>query len=516
MKNKKGFAFVETIITVVILSASLLYLYSTYNAIISDEKVRLYYDDPAFIYYTNYVRKFLEEYSDIENVKKNYFNDTYIVTLGTGFDALFNETEKADNRINSLEEIVKSFKINQMILVKSEMFDNCYEGSEKYCKSSISNLSYNMQKYVNSLSDTKYDYYLVIEYASKLEDETEENKNKERNIIKCTPGIDKRCQTYYASVGMYGKSQEKKQKLSEYIISQYNGVQGTNNIYHHDGTLENGINDGSYRYAGASDAVKNFVCFGINEVPCPADNLYRIIGVFEDKVKLIKYDYANSNLLGTNGDYSTGTYSKSDYSTYKGELTTINKYYWNYKNNTSINNEQGSNTWSTSLLNQTNLNQNFITNIGAEWANKIDMTTWKVGGYTNNYYNQPAKTAYQDEIVSPAPGGDSSETEYPAKIGLMYVSDYGFAAAPSAWTSDMSFYGGSKITSVNWMYMGLREWTISRFAGTAFYVNFVRNGGNPEYEYANVNYAVRPVFYLSSSVNYASGSGSATDPITIN
>ena len=252
MKNKKGFAFVETIITVVILSASLLYLYSTYNAIISDEKVRLYYDDPAFIYYTNYVRKFLEEYSDIENVKKNYFNDTYVVTLGTGFDALFNETEKVDNRINSLEEIVKSFKINQMILVKSEMFDNCYEGSEKYCKSSISNLSYNMQKYVNSLSDTKYDYYLVIEYASKLEDETEENKNKERNIIKCTPGIDKRCQTYYASVGMYGKSQEKKQKLSEYIISQYNGVQGTNNIYHHDGTLENGINDGSYRYSGAS------------------------------------------------------------------------------------------------------------------------------------------------------------------------------------------------------------------------------------------------------------------------
>lgn len=58
MKNKKGFAFVETIITVVILSASLLYLYSTYNAIISDEKVRLYYDDPAFIYYTIMLENF--------------------------------------------------------------------------------------------------------------------------------------------------------------------------------------------------------------------------------------------------------------------------------------------------------------------------------------------------------------------------------------------------------------------------------------------------------------------------
>ena len=301
------------------------------------------------------------------------------------------------------------------------------------------------------------------------------------------------------------------QTLSSCVIAM-DGIDET--LYHHTSTLTNGAGDSSYRYAGANP--DNYVCFGSTTSPCPTDSLYRIIGVFGNNIKLIKYDYANSNLLGTDGDYSTDTYSKSNISTYKGELTTINTYYWNYKNNTSINNGNGSNEWSTSLLNQTNLNQNFITNIGTEWANKIDMTTWKVGGYTNNNYNQPAKTAYQDEIVSPAPGGDSSETEYPAKIGLMYVSDYGFAAAPSAWTSDMSVYGSSKITSVNWMYMGLREWTISRFAGTAFYVNFVRNGGNPEYEYANVNYAVRPVFYLSSSVNYASGSGSATDPITIN
>lgn len=202
MKSKKGFAFVETIVTIVILSASLLYLYSTYSAILSDEKVKLYYDDPAYIYYTNYVRKFLQEYSDIENVKNNYFDDTYIVTLGTGFDALFNDVQKASYRVKSLENIVESFKINQIILVKSDMFNNCYEGNEKYCKSSVSNLSYNMQRYVNSLSDTTYDYYLVVEYASKLEDETDENKDKERNIVKCNPGIDAGCKSYYVSLGI--------------------------------------------------------------------------------------------------------------------------------------------------------------------------------------------------------------------------------------------------------------------------------------------------------------------------
>ena len=48
--KKTGFAFIETIITIVILSASLLYLYNSYDAIISDEEMRLYYDDVAHIY----------------------------------------------------------------------------------------------------------------------------------------------------------------------------------------------------------------------------------------------------------------------------------------------------------------------------------------------------------------------------------------------------------------------------------------------------------------------------------
>ena len=306
--------------------------------------------------------------------------------------------------------------------------------------------------------------------------------------------------------------------LANYVKSLYTGTQGENSIYYHDVSLTNGANDNSYRFAGSSDVVNNYVCFGSSEAPCPADNLYRIIGVFGDRVKLIKSDYANSNLLGTNGDYSPGTNTMSGSSTYKGELVTINQYSWNYKNNTSINDGYGSNTWSTSLLNKTNLNQNFITNIGAEWANKIDMTTWKVGGNTqNNIYSQPAKTAYQNEIVNPVTTNSTdNKTEYSAKIGLMYVSDYGFAAVPSAWTANLNTYNGEAIKNANWMYMGLNEWTISRCANIDWYVFRVYSTGNVATYYANDAYAVRPVFYLSSSVNYASGSGSAADPIMVN
>ena len=77
------------------------------------------------------------------------------------------------------------------------------------------------------------------------------------------------------------------QTLSSCIIAM-DGKDGT--LYHHTSSLTNGAGDNSYRYAGASDQVNNFVRFGSTEMPCPTDNLYRIIGVFEDQVKLIKYN----------------------------------------------------------------------------------------------------------------------------------------------------------------------------------------------------------------------------------
>ena len=298
--------------------------------------------------------------------------------------------------------------------------------------------------------------------------------------------------------------------LADYIKSLYTGTQGENSIYYHDASLTDGAGDNSYRFAGASGEVNNYICFGTNTTPCPADNLYRIIGVFGNNVKLIKYDYANSNLLGTDGDYSTSTYSKSGSSTYKGELTTINTYYWN--------NSTSKNTWSESNLNKVNLNTNFINNIRSEWAAKIAETAWKVGGNTYaNIVKQPAKSAYQNEIVSPVTTNTTDgATEYPAKIGLMYASDYGFAAAQSAWTSNLYDYRDEDIKNVNWMYVGLSEWTISRDAGYSIRVFHVFNTGSVDYSivYFSAN-GVRPVLYLKASVVYAGGSGTKDSPITL-
>ena len=256
------------------------------------------------------------------------------------------------------------------------------------------------------------------------------------------------------------------------------------------------------------DNVKNFVCFGTDASPCPTENLYRIIGVFNNQVKLVKWDYAKSSLLGTDGDFSQ-EYTSNYFSGEQGESPSSNSlYYWN---------NAGTNTWSESNLNKVNLNTNFVNNIGSTWSDKIATTTWKVGGGSwSNIVTSVPKTAYQYEL-----GTNASTTTYSAKIGLMYVSDYYYSASPSAWT--LVGYNSSGATKdyrfskgENWLYGGGWDWTISRDSddsGFAFIVSF------DGIVYTNVvsdGIGLRPSFHLLSSTTYVSGSGSMSDPVRIN
>ena len=255
------------------------------------------------------------------------------------------------------------------------------------------------------------------------------------------------------------------------------------------------------------DNVKNFVCFGSDATTCPTENLYRIIGVFNNHVKLIKYDYAKLSLLGTDGDFSQ-EYTSNYFSGEQGESPSSNSlYYWN---------NAGTNTWSASKLNTVNLNTNFTTNIGTAWANKIATTTWKVGGGTYaNLRDAVPKTAYQYEV-----GSSASTTTYDAKIGLMYVSDYYYSASPSAWTlvgynSDYTkSYASAK--GENWLYGGGWDWTISRDSDYSDYAFGVYYYGDVGYGNVDYDYGVRPSFSLLSSTTYVSGSGSMSDPVRIN
>ena len=256
------------------------------------------------------------------------------------------------------------------------------------------------------------------------------------------------------------------------------------------------------------DNVKNFVCFGSDASTCLTENLYRIIGVFNNQVKLVKYDYAKSSLLGTDGGFSQ-EYSYYYFSGKQGENPSSNSlYYWN--------SDTVTNTWSESNLNKVNLNTNFVNNIGTTWAEKIATTTWKVGGGSDaNIIFSVPKTAYQYEV-----GSSASSTTYDAKIGLMYVSDYYYAASPSAWTlvGYNSAYSKSYASAKgeNWLYGGGEDWTISRYSDYSDSAFFVSSDGVVRFNLVGNGYGVRPSFSLLSSTTYVSGSGSMSDPVRIN
>ena len=286
--------------------------------------------------------------------------------------------------------------------------------------------------------------------------------------------------------------------FAEYITTQvYTGVDGENGLYYHDGignytnaNLEAG--DNSYRYAGANP--NNYVCFGSDEKTCPVDNLYRIIGVFNGHLKVIKIDYSTSSLLGTDGAYQGST-----------------NYYWN--------NSTSSNSWSESNLNTVNLNTNYINSLGSEWSDLITESTWQVGGISyETLSGTNAQTTYNYEV-----GINATNTTYQAKIGLMYVSDYGYAASPEAWnlsvvaSDGINDYRNTINTENNWLLPTNVEWTISGRSDStiiAFGVSYIGYMGN--YAVDSNGYGVRPSFSLASTVEISSGTGTSTNPYILN
>lgn len=202
LKNK-GFVFIETIVTVLVLSTSLLYLYNSYNNIIDKEETRVYYDDVAYIYKTNYIKRFLEENANIEYVKSEAFKKSYVTSIGNAFDNFFNEAQLAENMNNSLENILNNFRVNQMFLVKRNYIDEC-DGSEITttddseiaikCRINATDNAYNLTNYIKSINDTKHDYYLVVEYSEKVD--------SDGKITKCTPRVDTNCRNYFVSLGL--------------------------------------------------------------------------------------------------------------------------------------------------------------------------------------------------------------------------------------------------------------------------------------------------------------------------
>ena len=288
--------------------------------------------------------------------------------------------------------------------------------------------------------------------------------------------------------------------------------------------LEQAVSDGYL----TGDNIKNYVCFGSNESPCPEENLYRVIGIFGDQIKLIKADYATNEELGTNGDYAgTGTVAEvtGGYGlppVYIGNSSDLSTYYWNNVNYSLANQETGyGNVWSYSQLNTVNLNTNYLNSLGITWQNMIEEETWYVGGMDyNSVYSDigrtDAKTIYDAELGKGKLTSAPFEP-YNAKIGLMYVSDYVYGANPEYWGEiDYDTLNPAKTLTSNWLDIGFWDWTVSRISDYSYLAWGVYSGvGVATGAVVSNDFGVRPSFSLSSSALYDEGDGSRENPIRI-
>ena len=332
------------------------------------------------------------------------------------------------------------------------------------------------------------DGYVFNTTLSKCENGGELSWDDENKRVVMSGNVSDKCYVYF----------DKVLTLATYVKSLYTGTQGDNNIYYHDSTLANGAGDNSYRYAGASETTNNYVCFGSTESPCPTDNLYRIIGVFNGKVKLVKY-----NDIGTFDTSKYNATSFADTEAYNAlNSTFIDTFDIRWKNMISTEN------WISGIVSSSSVSKlNFKNNN----TNVKFLAGSATSPLTINWYT--AKNWY---IVE-----SGAEHKLSMKIGTISISELRYAMNSSNWNL-------STLDNTSWLYYNKNE---------AFYLFecFTDNVANDAYGYymttdgilyayysptkisllEDITTYVRPSFYLVSSVLYKSGIGTSSDAIYI-
>ncbi len=257
-----------------------------------------------------------------------------------------------------------------------------------------------------------------------------------------------------------------------------------------------------YRYIGENP--NNYVCLEADGT-CEEDELYRIIGViptqssengpYENRVKLIKLtDYVGQTAGNTIN-------SKSGYG-----------YSW------TGNYDIKENDWSKSELNTKILNEEYWTKISA-YQKYIGPAKWYLGGVNS----VSTMYIYIDERKLDVYDNVSRKTSVITNIGLIYMSDYGFATnggdsidRNTCLSSNLNqFWHNNRDCSYNdWISDGYIYWTLD-----TPYNDFVNGYLFQDNMWTNASYSVvvgiRPSFYLKSSVKYLTGDGTLDNPYQI-
>ncbi len=193
--NIKGFAIIETLIVVVVLTTALILLYNAYTGAIIEEKGRLYYDDVNYIFRSIHIRDYLLDNVDFKEFADVSMDKRYTLSIGSA---------SSFNNINAVEfdNLLRSLNVKRMIIFKPEWdevkkcTDEVIDGEvtiseSEICKISFLTTDYEFRKYIRTLSgsiNTK-EYILILEFSEERDGSVCDTNNCVTNYAWIDTGV---------------------------------------------------------------------------------------------------------------------------------------------------------------------------------------------------------------------------------------------------------------------------------------------------------------------------------------
>lgn len=313
----------------------------------------------------------------------------------------------------------------------------------------------------------------------------------------------------------------------------YNYATSVNLMNDRKGSMSTGIDSGNIRYYGASP--NNYIYFNCSDYSNQSSRtceIWRIIGVFDGKIKLIRNESIGDMTYDNDEE---DTYLKS-ISSYSDSNKVVKKLSNNEKNKRkSVKfivsggpgkiDAQGENDYSTSSLqkilnnyyyNSKNYSGNSsytFTNIGI----KNDVTRNIIS--SNNYYlggiqyevNYNVNKIYQEERSTEVYDGNA--TTWTGKLAIPYPSDYGYAVDLNKCSKSLNLYNDAVCISNNWMSsISTSEiWLLNPRTDTSNQSSSIVSN-KISFSPVDDKKAIFPTLYLDSKLTIKSGSGTSSSP----
>ena len=312
--------------------------------------------------------------------------------------------------------------------------------------------------------------------------------------------------------------------INLYTSSDKSSITNNSIPYQYD-TTHNLMQDtaGNIRYYGATP--KNYVYFNCDSYPSTNCELWRIIGVFDGKIKLMRNEIIGSYSWDTsassvNSGYGVNEWSQADLMKllnpgHESESVGGSLYY-NSKSGTCYSGQSNATT-----------SCNF-TNTGIKNDTTRNMTakvTYYTGGwnspsiYSNQIYGYERGTT----LISSPSDGITRNVTWSGKMAIAYPSDYSYATDLSSCQKQLDSYDDSTCANTNWMKSintdsgGKNAWLLTSSSDIAYRAWVVAATGFVNYYSKTYHeYAVAPVLYLNSDQGIVGGDGSQNNPYQLN